>query len=410
MLDVILAQEWSFQVRFRHFCGEQAWARYSGGLFRCFASECAGIHCGVSRSARLGLLPVLFHWAVLVIVGSTLSGCGSGAEGQTSVPSPPPPSAIVCRELVWDFGTVDSIETPSVEHVFRIQNTADVPVAVEDVSTTCGCVVPKDHPTEIPAGSIAEFPVKVQTVGRPGPFQKSVEIRLRTSPPSSLRPSIVGIIAANSGFYTVPSIIHFGRVQPGEPKRQSVKLMRYDGTRVEVLEVSPLHPAVRLSKMTPLDDAHSVVELEFELDADTLPPGAFESQVVGRTEHARRESFKIPLRASITDSSPELLDKIIVPQLSPGETAVRPLLRPGGRTIDIRELTYEGPDFLNVELINGDDFEPLLKVQRTDEPSSEKLVRGRLQVRLGPQKKKSGNSADCDSCRSCKSVSGSRKR
>jgi hypothetical protein len=324
---------------------------------------------------------------------ATVSGCDSDAQGRStkteSQLSPPPASAIVCREPVWDFGTVDSIETPRVDHVFRVENTSKVAVEVEAVTPTCGCIVPKNRPTAIGPDRAAEFPIGVNTAGRPGSFQKSVEIRLLTSPPSSLRLSIEGMIAANSGFYTVPSVVNFGRVKPGEPEKRSVKLMRYDGTPVEVQTTSPAHRALRITNITPLDDFQSVVEIEIELDAGLLPLGPFESRISGRTTDTTFQEIAIPVRAQITDVAPELRSTIVVSQLKPGETVVRPLLRDGARQIHIHELTYDGPDFLEVRLKRSNYDQPVVQVRCSAQSSSEileKLVRTRLGLTVGSEK------------------------
>lgn len=361
----------------------------SGGQFhRCFGffKRPIGIWSAGPRSNCLGRLAAFAcRPAVIVGLAATFSGCMSGNQGHSGDEAPPP-SAIVCGELTWDFGTITADETPVVEHVFRIQNTSDVSVTVDEVSATCGCVIAEGYPKVIAADSIAEFPVRVQTTGQPGPFQKFVEIRLGTSPKSTFRPSIVGLIATSAGIYTVPLSINFGRVHNAEPQRRSLRLMRYDGAPVDVLKVTPLHSTVQLLEISPIDDSHAILELTFELDAEPLRPGAFESKVVVEAEHDRRRHLEIPLHAFVTDSTPGLLDTIIISGLAPDESVTRPLLRPGGQAVAVHHLTYDGPDFLNVELAHGENGEPLVRVQGSSTDSFDTIARGRILLTFGPRR------------------------
>ncbi|RFC55338.1 DUF1573 domain-containing protein [Brumimicrobium aurantiacum] len=77
---------------------------------------------------------------------------------------------------VYDFGSIPK-ETP-VSTVFKIKNTGDKPLIINDAKASCGCTVPRKPEEPILPGEVGELEVTYKSnPGQAGaPMNKSVTI------------------------------------------------------------------------------------------------------------------------------------------------------------------------------------------------------------------------------------------
>ncbi|MFM7105325.1 MAG: DUF1573 domain-containing protein, partial [Flavobacteriales bacterium] len=74
----------------------------------------------------------------------------------------------------------------SVECVFKVTNTGNEPLIIEEAHGSCGCTVP-DYPKDaIAAGETKDIKVKFNSAGKQGPNTKTVTITANTEPLQSV--------------------------------------------------------------------------------------------------------------------------------------------------------------------------------------------------------------------------------
>ena len=79
-----------------------------------------------------------------------------------------------------DFGTIK--QGDQVECAFKVTNTGNQPLILEEAHGSCGCTVP-DYPKDpIPAGESRDIKVKFNSTGKKGKQSKTVTITANTEP------------------------------------------------------------------------------------------------------------------------------------------------------------------------------------------------------------------------------------
>ena len=135
-----------------------------------------------------------------------------------------------CDTPVWDFGEIDSVKNPRLSHEFVLVNESKETVTIQKVHSSCGCMVAEDYDKELPPGKSTRLHVELQLPTVPQRFGKELAVETGKG---ILPLGVVGKIAPNSSYLSVPTLINFGTVNPGEAKERSVKIVRYD--------FSPIH-------------------------------------------------------------------------------------------------------------------------------------------------------------------------
>ena len=79
-----------------------------------------------------------------------------------------------------DFGTV--AEGPKVAHVYKVKNTGQAPLIIQDVKPTCGCTTPDWTKTPIAVGETGFIKAEFNTQGRPGMNNKTISVIANTWP------------------------------------------------------------------------------------------------------------------------------------------------------------------------------------------------------------------------------------
>jgi hypothetical protein len=83
-----------------------------------------------------------------------------------------------------DFGHMK--QGDQVECVFKVTNTGNEPLIIEEAHGSCGCTVP-DYPKEpIPAGQTRDIKVKFNSAGKKGSQTKTVTLTSNTEPLQSI--------------------------------------------------------------------------------------------------------------------------------------------------------------------------------------------------------------------------------
>ncbi|GHT37629.1 hypothetical protein FACS189435_3050 [Bacteroidia bacterium] len=86
-----------------------------------------------------------------------------------------PAAVIAVEEEVYDFGDIKENDGGAT-HVFVVKNTGDAPLVITKVLPTCGCTSPDWTKDPIAKGGKGEITVTFDPQGRPGPFNKTVNV------------------------------------------------------------------------------------------------------------------------------------------------------------------------------------------------------------------------------------------
>lgn len=102
---------------------------------------------------------------------------GSLSEGRAK-------TSIQFDKVEHDFGLIK--QGDQVECSFKITNTGQEPLIIEEAHGSCGCTVP-DYPKDpIPAGQSRDMKVKFNSTGKKGKQAKTVTITANTEPIQSI--------------------------------------------------------------------------------------------------------------------------------------------------------------------------------------------------------------------------------
>lgn len=86
---------------------------------------------------------------------------------------------LTLNEETHDFGTIP--EGPNAACEFEVKNTGTEPLVIYSVTASCGCTIPSYSKEPVMPGQTTKIKVLYRTIGRPGPFIKSVNISSNAS-------------------------------------------------------------------------------------------------------------------------------------------------------------------------------------------------------------------------------------
>jgi hypothetical protein len=304
----------------------------------------------------------------------------------------PSDSPIICREAVWDFGSLKVDSSKRLTHHFELENLSDQQVRIEKVITDCGCVVAEKHPAELSPGSPLNLPVDVTVAGPPGPFQKHVHVVLATSPLSKVTLTIRGLVAPNPAFYLVPSKLNFGTLADNETAIRTIKIARFDSSSIEFLRATSRSDALQIKKVQRGNERDSFIEMTLSLDVSRLSPGDFSSSVDVSTDHPEHPDVKIPVHARIAAVPRGIPESIFVGHLARGASVDKRLANGECPPPQFEGVRYIGAGPICVEFIGGRDrsvdrASATVRFSCRNESTGSSLVRGELIAELIGRKK-----------------------
>ena len=84
-------------------------------------------------------------------------------------------SITVVGDAVHDFGDIKESDG-SATHTFTVLNNGELPLVISRVIASCGCTTPDWTKEPIAPGKTGDIRVTYDTVGRPGPFTKTISV------------------------------------------------------------------------------------------------------------------------------------------------------------------------------------------------------------------------------------------
>lgn len=91
-----------------------------------------------------------------------------------------PLPVMVFESTDHDFGVIK--EGDKVSHVYKIKNTGEVPLIIQDAKPSCGCTAPDWTKTPIPPGGEGFVKAEFDSNGKPGAQNKTITVTANTWP------------------------------------------------------------------------------------------------------------------------------------------------------------------------------------------------------------------------------------
>ncbi len=85
------------------------------------------------------------------------------------------------KKLDHDFGTINE-DDGAVTHTFTFRNTGSAPLAIQSVSTSCGCTASDWSKEPVPPGKEGQITARFNPMGRPYHFSKTLTVRTNGEP------------------------------------------------------------------------------------------------------------------------------------------------------------------------------------------------------------------------------------
>jgi hypothetical protein len=122
------------------------------------------------------------------------------------------------QETIHDFGILKEGEMAT--NTFLVKNTGDKPLVIAEVKPSCGCTTPYFSKRPIPPGKTDSIVVAYNTKGRPGQFNKSVQVISNADPSRNtiyIRGAVIKPIPKNNSVLTLErKTIELGHVKPSK--------------------------------------------------------------------------------------------------------------------------------------------------------------------------------------------------
>jgi len=200
-------------------------------------------------------------------------------------------------EPVHQFGRVE--QGSLARHTFTVRSIGSVPLRVEHVKPSCGCLVTAAEGQNVPAGGETFVTVELDTRELDGAVTKTVT--LYTNDPARPTVELTMRGEVHSEVVLEPPVLYFGRVRSGRPVRRQV-LVKVDRPApggsagpVLVTAVDPPQPPLSATIEATADGGQAIA---VELAADA-PRGHFTRTVTFHTTSAREPKLTFEVLGSV---------------------------------------------------------------------------------------------------------------
>jgi hypothetical protein len=238
------------------------------------------------------------------------------AQAQTSAPK------IACDEPLFDFGSVESVQT--VEHTFIIKNAGTAPLEIINARPSCGCTVANVSEKIVAPGGQSEVAAKLSLAGRHGQQYKTITIESNDPNNRQMMLTLKGDVS--SAVDVQPDRIMFGQVKPGGVMTQEVQIVATGTNTVKVLKAESTSP-VFVPEIIPVEENKSyrlVVRTQ-----QTLQPGQIAGFINVETDNASRRTFNVQVVATIMGEIIVAPAEVLLTQQSAQPVTRYIILRPG---------------------------------------------------------------------------------
>jgi len=274
------------------------------------------------------------------------------------------------------LGELNPEVTPDIGCSFTIRNDSGQDVHSVEVVTGCGCLVPDPFPAILKADAEQSLGVRLRVPEYAGPFTKVVLVKYDQGEP--LRLSISGTVLPCGKLSASPNRLDFGECAPSETKSRTFDVLRMDRAQIQGIQAISDQASVVIREVESATSATTRLEAEFKASQATR--GRIAGTILVTASNSASQ-LTIPFTAVVNDPSDSTFVRSLFTKQDPNGAPVRlRLSRPGVSAPRVRDYVYEGPDDLQVKVveIDGESYASIAMI----EASHPRLLEGRLKLIL----------------------------
>jgi len=199
--------------------------------------------------------------------------------------------------LTHDFGKI--YEGANVKTKFEFVNAGDKPLVISRVKTSCGCTVAAEPEGEIAPGESDVIEVAFNSKKRAGHQHKDISVFSNDPEQPMLKLRIEGEVVKQ--FWVDPERLFLGNMTKSAAiEDKIVKVLWADELDLEVTEVTPSHPAIKVTQ-APLEDERGVeLTLSFGDAADLVTRTNTASPRISQTIDVKTNDENFETRILVT--------------------------------------------------------------------------------------------------------------
>ncbi len=202
---------------------------------------------------------------------------------------------IQISEPVYDFGTVS--EGTIIQHEFKIENSGNGDLLIQNVAPACGCTTGKVEPELIVPKAKGKLSVKFDTTGFIGNKVKTIKLYsndpLQSSSLLTLKGSIQADVEVEPRRIFLGQLDLDGKIAEQKSLKVTIKVADNSKTRLGAIKLRS-----SVITVTELESQPKLKVLELALAKDA-PKGEVRDRLVVALENTSRSAINIPIFASV---------------------------------------------------------------------------------------------------------------
>lgn len=210
----------------------------------------------------------------------------------------------------YNFGKINETKG-AVQYVFNFTNTGSEPLIIQNVQPSCGCTTPEWSREPVVPGGKGFIKATFNPAGRPGPFNKSINVTsnaIRNSVVLKISGEVIGKEPVADKYpFAVDNLrfsstyISYGKISPNKPVTRNLEIMNTGKESVTISFPSvPPHIDVMVNPSTIKANQKAVIE--FTYDAKKKNDWGFVTDAINYSLNNKKDAkYRLNLSAAIED-------------------------------------------------------------------------------------------------------------
>lgn len=170
-------------------------------------------------------------------------------------------------DTVYDFKFAGPEQ--EIVHIFKLKNVGSKPIAIDEISTDCGCTAALASENTIPPNGEGKIHVEFHAPRFEGAQKKHVLIS--TNPPTSeeIVLTVKGMVKRGAAVF--PQGFNFGKVKAGETNKKCIRLYQLSKEKLELIKIQADPSRFNVTSAPFTDINHKGFDICLELKPGAAP-------------------------------------------------------------------------------------------------------------------------------------------